>query len=1130
MTQASESDLRPFLPCLVRMSLITPLDSSDECKLARRSVSLILCGIEVVNSIVGLLSVDFPTLEPDLKKEHSLRLKQGVQIEETVQNFVLEFERSEAKRKFRLVLSEIFSVVAKKETSRDFEIKNVQLFATESFMEEVSDVLCVAMAELPNLLPLTDVVDALMQIENGDWFIERIVANMPDMLLEVCNYLIDGGEANEEESLSGRTRLGVLKRLAALDPKMSLCLRSKCVEVLKMPAFAIHLTLMYNRDEIVYFLLGLLLGTIKAARDWMSAYIRTSEKKVENLRVFHHLREELLEKCKQLSAGGKIDSINALKGVSLLRLYCAFKCIAGMKQFSEKECAVIPSLIVSRPPPTPAGVTFSTVGLSTLLACPSLVTSDWEVQIIQHARWLLREVKYFGEKSVIEVLILLAIYFHANQLSAITDFVSNALGMKITTRTSTLARIRTLFTQDILPEQVITSHATKIPVTAGLNATLTSHLPVNCIYQLLKSRSFTKHRVSIKPWIYKQILSCHMPLHPTVPALIEQYISSMLTLVNKPGVPPLEVVNEPLDEKEISAVLTSDRSSIARKDDITPQLLLLYYLLYYEDLRLQNVKAHLQLGLKVKAYSRAFVLDLPIKYLVLVAEKNQHLYSGLFPTLLRLLTSQFPQLCIVEDWLSNSSNLFLEIPTVSTGCNGANIRKAFGTLPNSSDRLTRILKRLAQASVDQLWTQSSVLVENIKKLLDPGVPTSVQMMYKEVWFRIALTHSCDFWVMTTNALRQESGWIGRGLTEYEITTDPLIVLRCDSRVFRCPPLLSILLHLLRVWLASSRSFLQRHQLERPLLEKVGNLTSENERDDLRNAYIAAHESVVVQILLEACLPLESDKETDSNLSELQEVRSIICSFLHQMFIADPGLCKLVHFQGYPLDLISVAVEGIPSMHICLDFIPELLAQPNLEKQVFGINLMSHLCIQYALPKSYSMARLSINVLATLIPILQANQRRQLIEPALPSLVRIGSVFPTLREDIADIYVQIGQITISELSISNSLKFHPQKPYTVKNIEPKDKSETAEQKINIKQEVMEVEEGEIDEDVAVKKLDPEVVPDSRKKYKKRKMIVLNDESSIVPLEQLTVNELYSFLIKQRESFALFAEEAILQESS
>lgn len=28
------------------------------------------------------------------------------------------------------------------------------------------------------------------------------------------------------------------------------------------------------------------------------------------------------------------------------------------------------------------------------------------------------------------------------------------------------------------------------------------------------------------------------------------------------------------------------------------------------------------------------------------------------------------------------------------------------------------------------------------------------------------------------------------------------------------------------------------------------------------------------------------------------------------------------------------VSGVPSMHICLDFIPELLAQPQTEKQVY----------------------------------------------------------------------------------------------------------------------------------------------------------------------------------------------------
>lgn len=29
---------------------------------------------------------------------------------------------------------------------------------------------------------------------------------------------------------------------------------------------------------------------------------------------------------------------------------------------------------------------------------------------------------------------------------------------------------------------------------------------------------------------------------------------------------------------------------------------------------------------------------------------------------------------------------------------------------------------------------------------------------------------------------------------------------------------------------------------------------------------------------------------------LREIRGVVCSFLHQMFIADPPLAKLVHFQ------------------------------------------------------------------------------------------------------------------------------------------------------------------------------------------------------------------------------------------
>lgn len=46
-----------------------------------------------------------------------------------------------------------------------------------------------------------------------------------------------------------------------------------------------------------------------------------------------------------------------------------------------------------------------------------------------------------------------------------------------------------------------------------------------------------------------------------------------------------------------------------------------------------------------------------------------------------------------------------------------------------------------------------------------------------------------------------------------------------------------------------------------------------------------------------------------------------------------SLLASLPLQGYDPALLPLTVAGIPSIHICLDFIPELLAQPQLEKQV-----------------------------------------------------------------------------------------------------------------------------------------------------------------------------------------------------
>ena len=119
LTRLSESELRPLLPCLVRMALCSPLDESPRWTEARKEIQKILSGMDVVSSIVALLSVDFSLLEQDALKEQQLRRKVGggvggasVLVESLQNGLALEFERSEPARRLRLILSELLRIMS----------------------------------------------------------------------------------------------------------------------------------------------------------------------------------------------------------------------------------------------------------------------------------------------------------------------------------------------------------------------------------------------------------------------------------------------------------------------------------------------------------------------------------------------------------------------------------------------------------------------------------------------------------------------------------------------------------------------------------------------------------------------------------------------------------------------------------------------------------------------------------------------------------------------------------------------------------------------------------------------------------------------------------------------------------
>lgn len=71
-----------------------------------------------------------------------------------------------------------------KNTNSDLPVKPSELFDNEVYLEEITDVICISLAELPNLLNICDIVEVLLHVNKGPIIISWVVANMPDTLLD----------------------------------------------------------------------------------------------------------------------------------------------------------------------------------------------------------------------------------------------------------------------------------------------------------------------------------------------------------------------------------------------------------------------------------------------------------------------------------------------------------------------------------------------------------------------------------------------------------------------------------------------------------------------------------------------------------------------------------------------------------------------------------------------------------------------------------------------------------------------------------------------------------------------------------------------------------------------------------
>lgn len=239
---------------------------------------------------------------------------------------------------------------------------------------------------------------------------------------------------------------------------------------------------------------------------------------------------------------------------------------------------------------------------------------------------------------------------------------------------------------------------------------------------------------------------------------------------------------------------------------------------------------------------------------------------------------------------------------------------------------------------------------------------------------------------------------------------------CPREVFCSPYMLVILLRILKGSLAASKTYLNVHMQQKQVLDKNGLVQTDADREELKTTLIASQESAAVHILLEVLDYMDSKADTRVAKLELRELQGIIGTYVHQAFITEPSLARLVHFQTYPKSVIPMIVASVPSMHICIDFVHEFLNVTEMDKQIFTIELTSHLVLNYSIPKSLGVSKFCLNVIQTTLSLLTSSAKCKFLRHVLPAMVRFVETFPILADDCVNILMNTGRSLHSQSSL------------------------------------------------------------------------------------------------------------------
>ncbi|CAF1650199.1 unnamed protein product, partial [Adineta ricciae] len=517
---------------------------------------------------------------------------------------------------------------------------------------------------------------------------------------------------------------------------------------------------------------------------------------------------------------------------------------------------------------------------------------------------------------------------------------------------SRLLLIQRVFTNDLLVQRFAT-----IQITPNLNSTMTlKHLPAHFICYLLTKGLCNQHHVEMSPWVWSQLLQCVTPIHPIMLTLINELVTAIVDARYTWHLTPI-------DSQTIHDYLTSASSN----DRIPTKMLILLYLLTLND------QANGEIAKQYQQSARALFDLLPLPYLV--EQLTAKYYDAIAPQLGRLMMEQLPQIFLADH------ALYLE---------------------TEDSQLISLHHSYKADTVESL-------VDQLKQTLVHGISRKQADEWRRRWFRVYAFRGQLLTLKTAQILLKNNQ-----LTYDDLRADPHHLLRFPFQLYNYPSIIQIILFIMRELLIASRHcFEQAIKAKQPPSQSTDVIAMQDVKTkQLQETLIHAQEALVIQILLDA---LHQYKKT-ACIPAYRELQGVVCSFVHQMFITNPILAKLVHFQGYPSDQIKPLIYSVPSMHICLNFIPQMLATSELDTQIFAFELLTDLSSFYPIRTALLVVKLALQVYATLLRVLSNDDRLRFFSRTYKFLTHMSSTFPPLTQN--SVYVLQQAIRACSLSPSN----------------------------------------------------------------------------------------------------------------